>query len=83
MWMYVDIRGCARICVDMCKTRRHMFRYVDICGYTLIYVEIRRYVQGETYRATGREEEEEVRSMQCVCVLRICACVGAGAREYT
>ena len=37
---------------------------MNICGYTLIYVDIRGYVQGETYRATGREE---VRSMQCVC----------------
>ena len=50
--------------MDTCKTRRHILRYADICGYTLMYVHIRGYVQGETYRATAWEE---VRSMQCVC----------------
>ena len=42
---------------------------MEICGYTLIYVVIRGYVQRDTYRTTGREEEEEVRSMQCVCCI--------------
>ena len=40
---------------------------MEIRGYILIYMVIRGYVQRDTYRTTGREEEEEVRSMQCVC----------------
>ena len=47
-------------------------KYVEIRGYTLIYMVIRGYVQRDTYRTT--EREEEVRSMQCVCV---CVCVCA------
>ena len=57
------MRGYAWICVDICEYTQ---TYVEIRGYTLIYVVIRGYVQRDTYRTTGREEEE-VRSMQCVC----------------